>query len=89
MDSTIEDFWRLIWQADIRLVVMLTKTFEVVRLMCSQYWPLHMNAPENYGVFQVELIKEERYAHFKVSPIQIFPSMIYFLQAVWIIRRYA
>jgi len=66
MDSTIEDFWRLIWQADIRLVVMLTKTFEVVRLMCSQYWPLHMNAPENYGVFQVELIKEERYAHFKV-----------------------
>ena len=66
MDNTIEDFWRMVWQEDIRLVVMLTKTFEVVRLMCSQYWPLHMNSPENYGIFQVELIKEERYAHFKV-----------------------
>ena len=67
MDNTIEDFWRMVWQEDIRLLVMLTKTFEVVRLMCSQYWPLHMNSPENYGIFQVELIREERYAHFKVS----------------------
>ena len=64
---SIVDFWRLTWQEDIRLIVMLTKTFEVVRLMCSQYWPLHMNVPETYGAFQVELIKEERYAHFKVS----------------------
>merc|ERR1712223_2319364 len=66
MDNTIEDFWRMVWQEDIRLLVMLTKTLEVVRLMCSQYWPLHMNSPENYGIFQVELIREERYAHFKV-----------------------
>ena len=34
--------------------------------MCSQYWPLHMKAAEKYGIFQVELIKEERYAHYKV-----------------------
>lgn len=40
-----------------------------------------MNAPENYGVFQIELIKEERYAHFKVSLIQIYqPWYIFYRQ---------
>ena len=45
---------------------MLTKTFEVVRIMCSQYWPLTANSHETYGDFKVILQKEENYAHFKV-----------------------
>ena len=66
LDATLEDFWRLVWQENSRLIVMLTKTFEVVKLMCSQYWPLHMNSTESYGQFRVELNKEESFAHYKV-----------------------
>lgn len=66
LDNTIEDFWRLVWQEKSYFIVMLTKTFEVVRLMCSQYWPLHMKSVETYGAFQVELTREERYAHYKI-----------------------
>ena len=51
MDGTISDFWKLIWQENTRLIIMLTKTFEVVRLMCSQYWPLHVKSKETYGDF--------------------------------------
>ena len=66
MDTTISDFWRLIWQENTRMIIMLTKTFEVVRLMCSQYWPLHVKSREKYGDFTVVLQKEENYAHYKV-----------------------
>ena len=62
----LEDFWKLIWQENTRLIIMLTKTFEVVRIMCSQYWPLTANSHETYGDFKVILQKEENYAHFKV-----------------------
>ena len=71
MDHTIQDFWQLIWQEDTRLIVMLTKTFEVVRLMCSQYWPLHVKSKETYGAFEVELCKEEKYAHYKVRHLRL------------------
>ncbi len=72
MDSTVEDFWRLIWQEDTRLIVMLTKTFEVVRLMCTQYWPLHANSSgDKYGAFTVQLVKEDTYAHYKVRRLRI------------------
>ena len=71
MDHTVEDFWQMVWQEDTRLIVMLTKTFEVVRLMCSQYWPLHLKAKESYGDFEVELIKEERFAHYQVRHLKL------------------
>ncbi len=72
LDNTIEDFWRLVWQENTRLIVMLTKTFEVVRLMCSQYWPLHVNtAGDNYGVFNVRLVKEETFAHYKIRKFML------------------
>ena len=71
MDHTVEDFWQMVWQEDTRLIVMLTKTFEVVRLMCSQYWPLHLKAKESYGEFEVELIKEERFAHYQVRHLKL------------------
>ena len=71
MDHTVEDFWQMVWQEDTRLIVMLTKTFEVVRLMCSQYWPLHLKAKETYGDFEVELIKEERFAHYQVRHLKL------------------
>jgi protein tyrosine phosphatase len=71
MDSTIEDFWQLIWQQDTRLVVMLTKTFEVVRLMCSQYWPVHIKSKDTYGTFTVELLKEETFARYRVRHLNI------------------
>lgn len=71
MDNTIEDFWKLIWQQDTRLIVMLTKTFEVVRLMCSQYWPANKKSTETYGPFKVILEKEECFAHYVVRQFNL------------------
>ncbi|KAE9553035.1 hypothetical protein FO519_003754 [Halicephalobus sp. NKZ332] len=38
-DSTISDFWRLVWQEDIDCIVMLTQLVEGLRSKCSPYWP--------------------------------------------------
>ena len=51
---------------DVPAIVMLTKTFEALKVMCVQYWPVYFDIPEKYGDFVVTFNSEECYAHFKV-----------------------
>ncbi|CAG2117758.1 unnamed protein product, partial [Medioppia subpectinata] len=48
-EFTINDFWKLIWEQNSMLIVMLTKVFDFIRVMCCQYWPMEENKPEMYG----------------------------------------
>ena len=66
-DNTLKDFWNMIWQEKVPVIVMLTKTFEFIKVMCVQYWPMTMDKPEIFeGQFRVTVTEEENYAHFKV-----------------------
>ena len=33
------EFWSLVWGQAVPAIVMLTKNFDLVRVMCVQYWP--------------------------------------------------
>ncbi|KJH50872.1 Protein-tyrosine phosphatase [Dictyocaulus viviparus] len=39
LDSTTADFWRMIWEQDSRLIVMVANLFEKNRQQCTKYWP--------------------------------------------------
>ncbi|RCN34315.1 hypothetical protein ANCCAN_19847 [Ancylostoma caninum] len=39
LDTTISDFWRMIWEQDARLIVMVANLFEKNRQQCTKYWP--------------------------------------------------
>ena len=39
LDTTLVDFWAMVWQEQVPVIVMLTKTFDYIRVMCAQYWP--------------------------------------------------
>ena len=53
---------------------MLTKTYEFIKVMCSHYWPLHTNKPQEYGPFTVTMLSEETYAHYKVRTLLLNKS---------------
>ena len=53
MDSTFRDFWTLIWEQQVSVIVMLTKQFEGGLVKCGNYWD-----QEQYGPFRVSLVSQ-------------------------------
>lgn len=57
LEWTVGDFWRMVWERDVSVVIMLTKEIENGRVKCGHYWP-EEGAPikgERFDVEQVEV----------------------------------
>jgi len=55
--TTFNDFWRVIWEQDVRVIVMLTAESEGCQLKCHPYW-----RTADYGPFKVKALSE-RHVH--------------------------
>ena len=70
-ESTMPDFWRMVWQEKASCIVMVTRTFDFIRVMCVQYWPAAKNREEVYGGVGVTVESEEQLANFMIRNIDI------------------
>ncbi|XP_058805805.1 tyrosine-protein phosphatase Lar isoform X2 [Phymastichus coffea] len=56
LTDTTDDFWRMLWEHNSTIVVMLTKLKEMGREKCHQYWPSERSI--RYQCFVVDPIAE-------------------------------
>ncbi|KAL5010257.1 hypothetical protein ScPMuIL_012562 [Solemya velum] len=47
--GTIDDFWRMVWEHNSTVIVMLTKCKEGYQIKCEKYWPEEIEEPKQYG----------------------------------------
>jgi netrin-G3 ligand len=72
--SSIDDFWRMIWQYNVPTIVMVTRLEEgrerlVVK--CNQYWPEAVSIPRLYGDIKVTMTEEEEFALYCVRKFSV------------------
>ncbi|XP_066985469.1 tyrosine-protein phosphatase Lar isoform X3 [Macrobrachium rosenbergii] len=56
LQETVDDFWRMLWEHNSTIVVMLTKLKEMGREKCYQYWPNERS--QRYQFYVVDPIAE-------------------------------
>ena len=70
-NKTVVDFWRLVWQEGVLVIVMLTNNVENGQIKCEQYLPL--KKADSYGPITVS-VTDERILPFctvKVLNVQV------------------
>ncbi|XP_053462317.1 receptor-type tyrosine-protein phosphatase V-like isoform X2 [Nycticebus coucang] len=58
LKKTLEDFWRLVWEQQVHIIVMLTVGMENGRVLCEHYWPAD-STPVTHGHITIHLLAEE------------------------------
>ncbi|XP_051949718.1 receptor-type tyrosine-protein phosphatase beta-like isoform X2 [Xyrauchen texanus] len=70
LQCTMVDFWRMIWETNVALIVMVTALREDGKVMCDQYWP-----PEQgtgcYGTVQVTTVSRQRHPEYYITTIRL------------------
>ncbi|KAF9937889.1 hypothetical protein BGZ67_000777 [Mortierella alpina] len=59
LPSTFLDFWKIVWEQNSRVIVMLTREMEMGRIKCHQYWPSVQQPSMDLGSIRVTFLREE------------------------------
>ncbi|XP_029641943.1 tyrosine-protein phosphatase non-receptor type 14-like [Octopus sinensis] len=55
LKNTVEDFWQMIWEQKVSIIIMLNARDDEDKLLCCQYWPQEWNLDQKFqsGPFTV------------------------------------
>ena len=70
LEFFVDYFWRMIWEHDIRVIVMLTKISERGVNLCYQYWP-SSRPTQTYGIVIVDILEVIELRHCIIQTFKI------------------
>ncbi|XP_015922158.1 tyrosine-protein phosphatase non-receptor type 9 [Parasteatoda tepidariorum] len=71
LPKTFPDFWRMIWEQVVGVIVMTTRTIERSRVKCGQYWPKDEGCSEEYLPYIVQNDGVEYFSDYTVTNLKI------------------
>ncbi|XP_022111586.1 receptor-type tyrosine-protein phosphatase mu-like, partial [Acanthaster planci] len=63
--ATLHDFWKMVWQENVHIIVNGTNLVEDGKNKCAKYWP-DMEKLETFGGISISLVKEETRGEYEV-----------------------
>ncbi|KAJ8269494.1 hypothetical protein COCON_G00121010 [Conger conger] len=74
LPKTFADFWCMVWEQRVLIIVMTTRVVERGRVKCGQYWPLEAGRTEDHRPFLVRNTHIEMFQDFKISHLEVCNS---------------
>lgn len=71
MDNTVNDFWRMIWEQHLEMILMLTNLEEYNKSKCAKYWPDKTDGTKNFGDISIQHVQEKRYSDYIVRELKM------------------
>ncbi|CAB3259012.1 unnamed protein product [Arctia plantaginis] len=75
LPNTKDDFWRMIWQEDVRVIAMITNEVENGKKKCERYWPLSGH-DERFDNLTVKSISETYYEDYLLREFDVSDDKI-------------
>lgn len=76
MDSTVNDFWRLVWEQHLEIIIMLTNLEEYNKTKCAKYWPERVSDSVQFGDITVHFESEQRYSDYLVRNLKVSRNLL-------------
>ncbi|KAM8754463.1 receptor-type tyrosine-protein phosphatase V-like [Acanthopagrus schlegelii] len=70
MHNTMADFWRMVWEQNVRIIVMVTALRHKDIVLCDKYWPLDPGSVY-HGLIQVTTVTRKQGPDYFVSTINL------------------
>ncbi|XP_077446303.1 receptor-type tyrosine-protein phosphatase V-like isoform X3 [Stigmatopora argus] len=70
MRDTMNDFWRMVWEQNVRIIVMVTALRYKDLVLCNEYWSLQPGTVY-HGLFQVTTVARKQGPDYFISTINI------------------
>lgn len=71
MDSTVNDFWRMVYEQHLEIIIMLTNLEEYNKTKCAKYWPERISDSVQFGDITVHFESEQRYSDYLVRNLKV------------------
>ncbi|XP_068082268.1 tyrosine-protein phosphatase 69D isoform X2 [Anabrus simplex] len=71
MDNTVCDFWRMIWEQHLEMILMLTNLEEYSKTKCAKYWPDEAEGEKVFGDITLSHVQEKRYSDYIIRELKM------------------
>ncbi|KAM4675965.1 tyrosine-protein phosphatase non-receptor type 9-like [Discoglossus pictus] len=69
LENTFSDFWQMVWEQNVLVIVMTTRVEECGHRKCGQYWPLVPSSEVSYGAITVTNKVTENHQHHRKTTL--------------------
>ncbi|XP_028925782.1 tyrosine-protein phosphatase non-receptor type 22 isoform X2 [Ornithorhynchus anatinus] len=70
LSTTLLDFWRMIWEYSVLIIVMACMEFEMGKKKCERYWPELGETVLQFGPFSISCEAEEKKSDYVVRTLK-------------------
>ncbi|XP_053093231.1 tyrosine-protein phosphatase non-receptor type 12 isoform X1 [Pangasianodon hypophthalmus] len=71
LPNTVLDFWRMIWEYNVAVIVMACREFEMGRKKCERYYPQFGDEPMSFGPFRISCESEQARTDYYIRSLTV------------------